>query len=36
MHMNECRALHETVLKDIIDIIDDVKELEVDDIFDSK
>lgn len=34
--MNECRALHETVLKDIIDIIDDVKELEVDDIFDSK
>lgn len=34
--MNECRALHETVLKDIIDIVDDIKELEVDDIFDSK
>ena len=34
--MNECRTLHETVLKEIIDIMDDVKELEVDDIFDSK
>lgn len=34
--MNECRTLHETGLKEIIDLIDDVKELEVDDIFDSK
>lgn len=34
--MNECRTLHETVLKEIIDIMDDVKELEADDIFDSK
>lgn len=34
--MNECRALHETALKDVLDIIDDINNSDIDDIFDSK
>lgn len=33
--MNECRTIHETIIKDIIDIVSDIKELDPDDILDS-
>lgn len=33
--MNEYRALHETALRDVLDIIDDINNVDVDDIFDS-